>query len=185
MIRVSTSTVGNYGERITGLDTYSQKIVQHEHHVNQTIDRNTHSQVASITALIKEQEDLRKMVEELAGRIDQSQDNLSTPRGEASTSNLLDLGALRTKIIRLTEQNTALEGDVSFLKGLSEEVEELGNQIIKWNNRLPDLNDENDEKVPTAIEVQEALTVLSEASYKKFHSLFNRIHTLESIYIYC
>ena len=55
--------------------------------------------------------------------------------------------------------------------------EELGNQIIKWNHRLPDLNDENDEKVPTAIEVQEALTVLSEASYKKFHSLFNRLHT--------
>ena len=71
------------------------------------------------------------MVDDLASRIDQSQDNLSTPRGEASTSNLLDLGDLRTKIIRLTEQHTALEGDVSFLKGLSEEVEELGYQIIK------------------------------------------------------
>ena len=121
------------------------------------------------------------MVDELASRIDQSQDNLSTPRGEASTSILLDLGDLRTKVIRLTEQHTALEGGVSFLKCLSENVEELGNQIIKWNHRLPDLNDDNDEKVPTAIEVQEALTVLSEASYKKFHSLFNRIHTLEGI----
>ena len=60
-------------------------------------------------------------------------------------------------------------------------MEELGNQIIKWNNRLPDLNDENDEKVPTAIEVQEELTTLTDDSYKKFHSLFNRLHTLENI----
>ena len=180
-LRQLTESVEEAQDRIKGLDTYSQKIVQHEHHVNQTIDRNTHSQVASICAITKEQEDLRKMVDELASRVDQSQDNLSTPRGEASTSILLDLGDLRTKVIRLTEQHTALEGDVSFLKCLSEEVEELGNQIIKWNNRLPDLNEENDEKVPTAIEVQEELTTLSDTSYKKFHSLFNRMHTLEGI----
>ena len=180
-LRQLTESVEEAQERITGLDAYSQKTVQHEHHVNQTIDRNTHSQVASITAIIKKQEDLRKMVEELASRVDQSQDNLSTPRGEASTSILLDWGDLRTKIIRLTEQHTTLEGDVSFLKGLSEEVEELGNQIIKWNNRLPDLNDENDEKAPTAIEVQEELTALTDTSYRKFHSIFNRLHTLEGI----
>ena len=47
---------------------------------------------------------------------------------------------------------------MSFLRDLQERVEELGTQIVKWNNRLPDLNDENDEKVPTAIEVQEELT---------------------------
>ena len=106
----------------------------------------------------------------------QSQDNLSTPRGEASTNILLDLGDLRTKIIRLTEQHTTMEGDVSFLKSLSEHVEELGDQIVKWNNRLPDLSDENDEKVPTAvyIEVQEELTALTDTSYKKFHSILNR-----------
>ena len=70
---------------------------------------------------------------------------------------------------------------MSFLKSLSEHVEELGNQIVKWNNRLPDLNDENDEKVPTAIEVQEELTALTDTSYKKFHSILNRLHTLEGI----
>ena len=40
---------------------------------------------------------------------------------------------------------------MSFLKALHENVEELGKQIIKWNNRLPDLNDVADEdgdKVP-------------------------------------
>ena len=120
-------------------------------------------------------------MEELASRIDQSQDNLSTPQGEASTSILLDIGDLKTKITRLTEQHTTLEGDVSFLKKLHERVEELGTQIVKWNNRLPDLNDENDEKVPTAIEVQEELTALSDTSYRKFHSIFNRLHTLEGM----
>ena len=152
-IRQLTESVEEAKARITGLDTLSQKMLQHEHHVNQTIDRNTHSQTASICAIIEEQKDLRKLVEELASRIDQSQDNLSTPRGETSTSILLDLGDLRTKVTRLTEQHTSLEGDVSFLRDLQEHVEELGNQIVKWNNRLPDLNDENDEKVPTAIEV--------------------------------
>ena len=81
----------------------------------------------------------------------------------------------------MTEQHTTLEGDESFLKSLSENVEELGNQIVKWNNRLPDLNDENDEKVPTAIEVQEELTALTDTSYRKFNSIFNRLHTLEGI----
>ena len=62
-----------------------------------------------------------------------------------------------------------------------ERVEELGTQIVKWNNRLPDLNDENDEKVPTAIEVQEALDTLADTSFRKFQSIFNRIHTLEGM----
>ena len=60
----------------------------------------------------------------------------------------------------MTEQHTTLEGDVSFLRDLHERVEELGTQIVKWNNRLPALNDENDEKVP---------------------SIFNRPHTLEGM----
>ena len=63
---------------------------------------------------------------ELANRVDQSQDGLNTPRDETSTNVLLELGDLRTKIARLTEQHTTLEGDVSFLKGLSEQVERDG-----------------------------------------------------------
>ena len=49
-IRQLTESVEEAQERIMGLDTYSQKIIQHEHHVNQKFDQNTHSQVASITA---------------------------------------------------------------------------------------------------------------------------------------
>ena len=180
-LRQLTESVEEAQAKIVGLDTLSQKMLQHEHHVNQTIDRNTHSQTASITAIIEEQQDLRRLVEELASRIDRSQDNLSTPQGEISTSILLDISDMETKVIRLTEQHTTLEGDVSFLRDLHERVEELGTQIVKWNNRLPDLSDENDEKVPTAIEVQEELTALSDTSYRKFHSIFNRLHTLEGM----
>ena len=161
-IRRLTESLEQVHLRLKSLDEHYQKIVQHERHVNQTIDRNTHSQTASICALIAEQADLRKLVTELAQRLDQSQDNLSTPQGDTSTSALLDLGDLRTKVLRLTEQNTTLEGEVSFLKNLSERVEALGDQIVKWNFRLPDLStEESDEKVPTAIEVREELTELT------------------------
>ena len=109
--------------KITGLDNLSRTIIDHDHHVTQEFDRVTHSQKASICGLIKEQEDLRKMIEELAGRFDRSQDSLSTPQDEASTGVLLDLGDLKTKVARLIEQQTELNGDVSFLKTLHENVE--------------------------------------------------------------
>ena len=123
-------------------------------------------------------------MEDLASRIDRSQDSLNTPQGEANTGVLLDLSDLKSKVTRLIEQHTRLDGDVGFLRDLHERVEELGNQIIKWNNRLPDLNDATDEdgeKVPTAIEVQEELTSLTNTCYTKFHSLFNRLKTLEGM----
>ena len=93
-----------------------------------TIDQNTHSQTASIRGIIDEQDDLRKLVERLANRLDQSQDGLSTPQGEVSTNVLLDMNDLKIKVSRLTEQHTQLEGDVSFLRDMREHVEELGSQ---------------------------------------------------------
>ena len=180
-LRQLTESVEETQARITGLDALTQKMVQQEHHVSQAIERNTHSQTASICAIIKEQEDLRKLVEGLASRIDQPQDNLSTPQGETSTSILLELGDLKTKVTRLTEQHTTLEGDVSSLKELHAIVEELGTQIVKWKHRLPNCDDEEDDKVPTAVEVQEELAALTDTSFRKFHSVFNRLTTLEGM----
>ena len=183
-LRQLTESLEETQSRLAGLDTLTKTILAHDHQVNQTIDKNTHSQSASICGIIKEQEDLRKMVEELAGRFDRSQDGLSTPQGEASTGVLLDIGDLKTKVARLIEQHTQMDGDVSFLKSLHESVEALGDQIVKWNNRLPDLNDVTDEdgdKVPTAIEVQEELTDLTNVSYAKFHSIFGRLQALENM----
>ena len=170
--------------KLTGLENLAQTIIDHDHHVTQEFDRATHSQTASICGLIKEQEDLRKMVEDLAGRFDRSQDSLSTPQDEANTGVLLDLGDLKTKVARLIEQHTQMDGEVSFLKSLHESVEELGKQVIKWNRRLPDFNDATDEdgdKVPTTIEVQEELTDLTNMSYTKFHSIFGRLQALENM----
>ena len=170
--------------KITGLENLSRTIIDHDSHVTQEFDRVTHSQTASICGLIKEQEDLRKMIEDLAGRFDRSQDSLSTPQDEASTGVLLDLGDLKNKVARLIEQQTETNGDVSFLKTLHTNVEELGKQVIKWNRRLPDFNDVTDEdgdKVPTTIEVQEELTDLTNVSYTKFHSIFGRLQALENM----
>ena len=183
-LRQLTESLEEAQSRITGLDTLTKTILAHDHQVTQTIDKNTHSQTASIVGLIEEQEDLRKMVEELASRFDRSQDGLNTPQGEASTGVLLDMGDLKTKVARLTEQHTRMDGEVSFLKSLRESVEELGRQVIKWNHRLPDLNDVTDEdgdKLPTAIEVQEELTSLTNISFTKFHNLFNRLQALENM----
>ena len=97
---------------------------------------------------------------------------------------LLDIGDLKTKVARLIEQNTQMEGEVSFLKILHESVEELGKQIVKWNNRLPEWNDATDEdgdKLPTAVEVQEELTELTTTSYTKFHRIFTRLQALENV----
>ena len=180
-IRQLSDAIEEVQAKIAALDAFAKKMLAHEHHVNQTIDRNTHSQTASICGIIDEQEDLRKLVEGLANRLDQSQDSLSTPRGETNTSVLLDMSDLKTKVSRLTEQHTKLEGDVSFLRDLHERVEELGFQIVKWGNRLPDLNDENDEKVPTAIEVQEELSELTDTCFRKFNGIFTRLSALEGM----
>ena len=180
-LRQLSEAIEDVKAKIVGLDNLTKKMLEHEHHVNQTIDRNTHSQTASINGIIDEQQDLRRLVEELASNIDRPQDSLSTPRGETNTGVLLDVGDLKAKVIRLTEQHTTLEGDVSFLKELHGHVEELSKQIVKWNNRLPDLNDDNDEKVPTVIEVQEAHDELTEVCFRKFESIFNRLHALDGM----
>ena len=168
-------------EQLKGLDQYSQEMVQHEHQVSQTIDRNTHSQNASICALTKQFEDMHKMMTELASRVDQTQDGLSTPRDEPHTNVLLELNDLRTKVARLTDQQTALQGDVGFLKDLSAEVAEMEKQICKWNRRLPTSDEEGDDKVPTAVEVRDELYLEVKTTQENFHYVFNKLHTLEGM----
>ena len=70
-----TRSLEEVQSRIAGLETISKKIVEHDHHVTQQFDKATHSQTASICGLIKEQEDMRQMIEEMAGRFDKSQDS--------------------------------------------------------------------------------------------------------------
>ena len=101
-------------ERVKSLEERLRSVMDHEVHVNQTIDRNTCSQCALISALIDEQADIRKIVEELANRLDQSQAASSTVQSEISTNVLLEISDLKTKVLRLTEQGTKHDGDLSF-----------------------------------------------------------------------
>ena len=72
--RLKESLYDDVQERVKGLEEKLCNVMDHEVHVNQTIDRNTHSQCASINALIASTGDTRKLVEDLASRLDRSQE---------------------------------------------------------------------------------------------------------------
>ena len=148
-------------------------MMDHEVHVNQTIDRNTHSQSASISAIIAEQSDIRKLMEDLASRLDRSQEENSATQSDLSTNALLEINDLKSKVSRLTEQNTKLEGEVSFLLRLSDQVDLL------WKCRLPEqTDDENQEKAVTAVEVQEELDELKKDVYRKLKEMATGLNNL-------
>ena len=96
-------------ERAKGLEERLRQVMDHEMHVNQTIDRNIHSQRASISAIIDEQSDISKLVEDLASRLDRSQAVSSVTQSELSTNILLEINDLKSKVCRLTEQSTKLD----------------------------------------------------------------------------
>ena len=65
---------------------------------------------------------------------------------------------------------------MSFLSKLSEQVELLENQVVKWRYRLPELaNDESQEKIVTAVEVQEELDELKDVVYKKLKEVLTSL----------
>ena len=103
----------------------------HMDRTTSTIHRNNHSQSASITAMIREQDDVRQLVEELAKRLDQPQETSDTVQGGFSTAMQLELQDLKTKVLRLTEQNTEHSVKLTFLANMSEQVDLMENQIIK------------------------------------------------------
>ena len=167
-------------ERVKSLEERLRSVMDHEVHVNQTIDRNTHSQCASISALISEQGDVRKLVEELANRLDQSQEASSTVQSEVSTNVLLEISDLKSKVLRLTEQSTKLDGDLSFLKKMSEQVELLEDQVIKWRYRLPELtDDESKERIVSAVEVREELDEFKEVVLRKLKEFLTNLNALQ------
>ena len=166
-------------ERVKSLEERLRGVTDHEMHVNQTIDRNTHSQCASISAIIDEQGDIRKLVEELANRLDRSQEVSSATQSEMSTNVLLEINDLKSKVLRLTEQSTKLYGDLSFLSKLSVQVELLEDQIIKWRYRLPELtDDESQERIVSVVEVREELDELKEAVFRKLKEILTNLNTL-------
>ena len=66
--------------RVKSLEERLRSATDQMDHIAETTDRNTHSQCASTRALISEQEDIRKLVEGLANRLDQSQEQATQRR---------------------------------------------------------------------------------------------------------
>ena len=87
--RLKESVHDDIQERVKSLEERLRATLDHEVHVNQTIDRNAHSQCASIKALIAEQYELRKIVEDLASRLDRSQETSGAAHSELSTMAML------------------------------------------------------------------------------------------------
>ena len=146
-----------YQERVKSLEERLRATLDHEVHVNQTIDRNTHSQCASIKALIAEQHELRKIVEDLANRLDRSQEASGAAQNELSTNALLEINELKSKVARLTEQNTKLEGDVSYLSTLPENVDALWKCLPPGSIPPGQAGEVEHERVVTAVEVQDEM----------------------------
>ena len=49
-LRQLSDAIEEVQAKIVGLDAFTKKMLEHEHHVNQTIGRNTHSQTANATS---------------------------------------------------------------------------------------------------------------------------------------
>ena len=80
---------------------------------------------------------------------------------------------------RLTEQNTQQDGRLTFLAGMSEQVDLKENQIIKWRYRLPELTDDDStERIVFAVEVQEDVDTFKEVVLKKLKELITNLTAL-------
>ena len=170
--RMKQSLHNDVLERVKSLEEKMRFMVDHETHVNQTIDRNTHSQCASIEAIIAEQGDIRKVVEDLASRLDRSQETGSVTQNELSTNALLEINDLKSKVTRLTEQNTKLEGQMSYLSSLSDQVDAL------WKCLPPGTGPDGPERVVTAVEVQDEMDEFREDVYQKIKELATGLNNL-------
>ena len=79
----------------------------------------------------------------------------------------------------LTEQNTQQDGRLTFLASMSEQVNLMENQIIKWRYRLPELtDDDSEERVVSAVEVQEDVDEFKEVVLKKLKDLLTNLNAL-------
>ena len=175
--RLKESVHNDVQERVKGLEEKICHMMDHEAHVNQTIDRNTHSQCASIEAIIAEQEDLRKLVEDLASQLDRSQASNATLH-EVNTNALLEINDLKLKVARLTEQNTKLEGNMSYLSSLSDQVDALWNYIPPGSAPPGETGDPSQVRRVTAVEVQDEMDDLGRDVYRKIKELATGLNNL-------
>ena len=178
--RIKCTLFDEVQEKVSNLDERLRMVIDHTESIARTIDRNTHSRSASIATLISEQEDIRKLVEGLANRLDQSQGTGSAEQSEISTNIQLEISDLKAKVLRLTEQNTQHDERLTFLARMSEQVDLIENQFIEWRYRLPELTDDDSrERVVSAVEVQEDLDEFKEVVLKKLKECLTNLNALQ------
>ena len=156
-------------------------------------DRRSQDMRTSIGQFVNEQTDIRKVVEELARRVDVMQ-NGTHPGGVSSDSNTtgeqnlsdasvalqLEIEDLTRKVARLSDQSTQHTQQINGLTPLAERVDLAESQIIRWRYRLPDLTDNDDDQpVVTAVEVQEQLNAFKETTRRKIQGIIQQTVSLD------
>ena len=84
----------------------------------------------------------------------------------------MEINDLKSKVTRLTEQNTKLEGDVSYLSSLSEQVDAL------WKCLPPGTGEDGPERVVTAVEVQDEMDEFRDDVYWTIKELATGLNNL-------
>ena len=81
-----------------------------------TTDKNAHEVCSSVAKIIDEQADIRRLVEELARRMDRAQEGtVETATQEGPVVAIqLEVNDLKAKVLRLTEQVTDHTAKVNF-----------------------------------------------------------------------
>ena len=136
---------------------------------------------STVGKIIDEQADTRRLVEELARRMDHAQEeSAGETRKEPGVAVQLEVNDLKAKVLRLTEQVTEHIAKVNFFSVMSEKVDLMEQQIHRWRYRLPDLtDDESREPVASAVEVQEALDKFKDLTMNKVREVREDLNSLD------
>ena len=142
----------------------------------------------SLGRFIYEQSDVRNTVEELARHVDAIRDgthpressSATATQSDASVALPLEIDDLKAKVTCLTEQSTQHTAQLGVLPTLSEKVDLAENQILRWRYRLPELtNDDEQQPIVTAVEVQEQLNKFQELTRSKTHEIRQETNSIE------
>ena len=147
-----------------------------------TVDKNAHELCSTVAKIIDEQADIRRLVEELTRRMDHAQEGrvVAEIQEGPGVAIQLEVNDLKAKVLRLTEQVTEHTAKLNFFSVMSEKVDLMEQQIHRWRYRLPDLtDDESQEPIVSAIEVQEELNRLKDLTMSKVCEVRDDLHSLD------
>ena len=112
-------------DKVDNLEDRFRKFAEYTHEITATIDKNDHEKCSSIGKIIHEQEDVRRLVESLARRLDHTRENVDETTSEPSVAMQLEIDDLKAKVLRLTEEYTEHDAKVNFSRAC-------------WNSRSTD-----------------------------------------------